>query len=128
MHKLLTLPPRSVTTHNFITRQYRAYATHEEMAKFSEKYFQMNHEAEITARLDAGSHIFNSTRPRPVLGTMAVYDYSTIPTMARGVRIFQTVSFASFYGIYHYTFISPHSLSFLGCCGLSFFCIVSMLN
>ena len=64
----------------------------------------------------------------PIYGTIPIYDFSTAPSTIRGLHAWNTLTFASIYGIYHYTFIMPHSMLFMGCSGLSLIFLMGTMN
>ena len=72
--------------------------------------------------------MFTSSRPVPLYGTTAIYDFSSAPSTIKGVHAWNSLTFASLYGIYHYAVVMPHSMLLMGCGGLSLIFIMGTMN
>ena len=87
----------------------------------------MGHQ-EIKSKIDTEQKVFNSSRPTPIYGTIPIYDFTTAPSTIKGVHAWNMLTFTSFYGIYHYTLVMPHSMLMMGCGGLSLIFLMGTMN
>ena len=124
---------RSRTSNSMLLMPRKLFSTADKidssMKQFAEKTLEMDYHI-VEQGLNRGNNMYQASLQRPNAAPFMTpcFDFSQEALMQRGQRLGYYLMFASFYGAYYFTAISPHSMYMMGTSFMSLVFSVGFIN